>query len=68
MDLLPLFRKTGLVHVSQGTEAAARLKPDRFNKETTVADNKLAIDLLRDADIFVEALFIVGLDDETAKR
>ncbi|MFM7656865.1 MAG: magnesium-protoporphyrin IX monomethyl ester anaerobic oxidative cyclase [Paracoccaceae bacterium] len=64
-ELLPLFRQAGLVHVSLGTEAAAQLKLDQFNKETTVADNKLAIKLLRDADIFVEAQFIVGLDNET---
>jgi anaerobic magnesium-protoporphyrin IX monomethyl ester cyclase len=64
-ELLPLFRRAGLVHVSLGTEAAAQLKLDQFNKETTVADNKLAIKLLRDADIFVEAQFIVGLDNET---
>ncbi len=66
-DLLPLFRRAGLVHVSLGTEAAAQLKLDQFNKETTVADNKLAIKLLRDADIFVEAQFIVGLDNETTE-
>jgi anaerobic magnesium-protoporphyrin IX monomethyl ester cyclase len=64
-DLLPLYRKAGLVHVSLGTEAAAQLKLDQFNKETKVADNKEAIRLLRAADIFVEAQFIVGLDNET---
>lgn len=64
-DLLPLYRKAGLVHVSLGTEAAAQMKLDQFNKETTVAQNKEAIKLLRDADIFVEAQFIVGLDNET---
>jgi anaerobic magnesium-protoporphyrin IX monomethyl ester cyclase len=53
------------VHVSLGTEAAAQLKLDQFNKETKVADNKEAIRLLREADIFVEAQFIVGLDNET---
>ena len=63
--LLPLYRKAGLVHVSLGTEAAAQIKLDLFNKETRVADNKRAIKLLRDADIFVEAQFIVGLDNET---
>jgi anaerobic magnesium-protoporphyrin IX monomethyl ester cyclase len=63
--LLPLYRKAGLVHVSLGTEAATQLKLDRFNKETTVDDNRRAIQLLRDADIFVEAQFIVGLDNET---
>jgi anaerobic magnesium-protoporphyrin IX monomethyl ester cyclase len=46
-DLLPLYRKAGLVHVSLGTEAAAQLKLDQFNKETKVADNKEAIRLLR---------------------
>ena len=64
-ELLPLYCKAGLVHVSLGAEAAAQLKLDQFNKETKVADNKEAIRLLRAADIFVEAQFIVGLDNET---
>ncbi|KEO86429.1 radical SAM protein [Erythrobacter sp. JL475] len=64
-ELLPFYRKAGLVHVSLGTEAAAQMKLDRFNKETKVEENKQAIKLLRDADIFVEAQFIVGLDNET---
>ena len=65
--LLPLYRKAGLVHVSLGTEAAAQLKLDRFNKETRVEQNKRAIQLLREADIFTEAQFIVGLENETAE-
>ena len=65
--LLPLYRKAGLIHVSLGTEAAAQLKLDLFNKETKVADNKKAIRLLREAGIVVEAQFIVGLDNETAE-
>jgi anaerobic magnesium-protoporphyrin IX monomethyl ester cyclase len=63
--LLPLYRKAGLIHVSLGTEAAAQLKLDRFNKETTVAQNKKAVQLLRNAGIVVEAQFIVGLENET---
>ncbi|MBT8411773.1 MAG: magnesium-protoporphyrin IX monomethyl ester anaerobic oxidative cyclase [Octadecabacter sp.] len=66
-ELLPFFRKAGLVHVSLGTEAAAQLKLDMFNKETKVEDNRRAIQMLRDADIFTEAQFIVGLDNETAE-
>ncbi len=66
-DLLKFYREAGLVHVSLGTEAAAQLKLDLFNKETTVAQNKEAIRLLREADIFTEAQFIVGLDNETAE-
>jgi anaerobic magnesium-protoporphyrin IX monomethyl ester cyclase len=66
-ELLPLYRKAGLIHVSLGTEAAAQLKLDLFNKETTVAQNKKAIELLRKAGIVVEAQFIVGLENETAE-
>jgi len=65
--LLPMFREAGLIHVSLGTEAAAQLKLDRFNKETTIAQNKKAIQLLRDAGIVTEAQFIVGLENETAE-
>jgi len=64
-ELLPLYREAGLVHVSLGTEAATQMKLDRFNKETKIEDNRRAIELLRNADIFVEAQFIVGLDNET---
>jgi len=64
-ELLPLYRKAGLIHVSLGTEAAAQLKLDRFHKETTVAQNKKAVRLLREAGIVVEAQFIVGLENET---
>ncbi|HSN71910.1 MAG TPA: magnesium-protoporphyrin IX monomethyl ester anaerobic oxidative cyclase, partial [Steroidobacteraceae bacterium] len=66
-DKLPLWRKAGLVHVSLGTEASAQLKLDLFNKETKVEDNRRAIELLKKADIFVEAQFIVGLENETAE-
>jgi len=64
-DLLEFYRKAGLVHVSLGTEAAAQMKLDTFNKETKVEENKTAIRLLREADILVEAQFIVGMDNET---
>ncbi|MFD2181552.1 magnesium-protoporphyrin IX monomethyl ester anaerobic oxidative cyclase [Rhodoplanes azumiensis] len=63
--LLPLYRKAGLIHISLGTEAAAQLKLDLFNKETTVAQNKRAIELLRKHGIVSEAQFIVGLENET---
>lgn len=65
--LLPLYRKAGLIHVSLGTEAAAQLKLDLFNKETKLADNRRAIELLRKNGIVVEAQFIVGLENETAE-
>jgi anaerobic magnesium-protoporphyrin IX monomethyl ester cyclase len=64
-EKLSLWRRAGLVHVSLGTEASAQLKLDLFNKETKVEDNRRAIELLKKADIFVEAQFIVGLENET---
>ena len=64
-ELLKFYWSAGLVHISLGTEAAAQLKLDQFNKETKVEENKEAIRLLREADIFTEAQFIVGLDNET---
>ncbi len=64
-ELLPLYRKAGLVHVSLGTEAAAQLKLDRFNKEIKVEQSKKAIALLRANGIVTEAQFIVGLENET---
>jgi anaerobic magnesium-protoporphyrin IX monomethyl ester cyclase len=64
-DLLPLYRKAGLVHVSLGTEAAAQLNLDVFRKQTTVEQNKLAVKLLRDAGIVAEVQFIMGLENET---
>jgi anaerobic magnesium-protoporphyrin IX monomethyl ester cyclase len=63
--LLPMYRRAGLIHVSLGTEAAAQLKLERFNKETTIAQNKKAIELLRANGIVAEAQFIVGLENET---
>jgi anaerobic magnesium-protoporphyrin IX monomethyl ester cyclase len=65
-ELLPFYREAGLVHVSLGTEASAQLNLERFRKETTVQQNKKAIQLLRDAGIVAEAQFIIGLENETA--
>ncbi len=65
-ELLPLYREAGLVHVSLGTEASAQLQLERFRKETTVEQNKKAIQLLRDNGIVAEAQFIIGLENETA--
>jgi anaerobic magnesium-protoporphyrin IX monomethyl ester cyclase len=66
-EYLPLYRRAGLIHVSLGTEAAAQMKLDLFNKETKISDNRQAIRLLREAGIVVEAQFIVGLENETTE-
>lgn len=62
---LPLYRQAGLVHVSLGTEAAAQLNLNLFRKETTISDNKRAVQLLRQNGILAEVQFIMGLPNET---
>ena len=64
-DLLPFFRKAGLVHVSLGTEAASQMNLNRFRKETTIEENKFAIKLLQKNGIVAEAQFVMGLEHET---
>ncbi|MGC8774934.1 MAG: magnesium-protoporphyrin IX monomethyl ester anaerobic oxidative cyclase [Chlorobaculum sp.] len=64
-DLLPFFRKAGLVHVSLGTEAASQMNLNRFRKETTIEENKYAIKLLQKNGIVAEAQFVMGLEHET---
>ncbi len=62
---LPLYRKAGMVHVSLGTEAASQMNLDRFRKETTIEQNKKAIQLLKRNGIVAEAQFIMGMENET---
>ena len=64
-DMLPFYRKAGLVHISLGTEASAQLQLERFRKETTIAENKKAIQIIRAAGMVAEAQFIIGLENET---
>lgn len=64
-EYLPLYRKAGLVHVSLGTESASQLGLDRFRKETTIEQNKRAVQLIKDNGMVAEAQFIMGMENET---
>ncbi len=64
-DLLPLYRKAGLVHVSLGTEAASQMNLNTFRKQTTIEQNKHAIQLLKNNGMVAEAQFIMGMENET---
>lgn len=64
-DILYYYRKAGLMHVSLGTEAASQLNLNVFRKETTIEQNKEAIQLLQANGIVAEAQFIMGLEAET---
>lgn len=63
--LLPLWRAAGLVHISLGTEAAAQMNLDRFRKQTTIEQNKRAIELIKKHGMVAEAQFIMGMENET---
>ncbi|KAB2953063.1 magnesium-protoporphyrin IX monomethyl ester anaerobic oxidative cyclase [Heliorestis acidaminivorans] len=63
--LLPFYRKAGLLHVSLGTEAATQMNLNLFRKETTMEENKRAIDMLKANGMVAEAQFIMGLENET---
>ncbi|MBC9784216.1 magnesium-protoporphyrin IX monomethyl ester anaerobic oxidative cyclase [Heliobacillus mobilis] len=65
--LLPFYRKAGLVHISLGTEAATQMNLDRFRKETTMEENKRAIDMIKANGMVAEAQFIMGLENETVE-
>ncbi len=64
-DLLPTYRKAGLVHVSLGTEAASQMNLNIFRKQTTIEQNKRAIQLLQQNGMVAEAQFIMGMENET---
>jgi anaerobic magnesium-protoporphyrin IX monomethyl ester cyclase len=64
-DLLPLWRRAGLMHISLGTEAAAQMNLELFRKQTTIEQNKLAVKLIQDAGMVAEAQFIMGMENET---
>ncbi len=63
--LLPLWRKAGLIHISLGTEAAAQMNLEIFRKQTTIEQNKKAVQLIQDAGMVAEAQFIMGMENET---
>ncbi len=63
--LLPLWRKAGLIHISLGTEAAAQMNLEIFRKQTTIEQNKKAVQLIQAAGMVAEAQFIMGMENET---
>jgi len=56
--LLNLLYRSGLEKVLIGIESGSQIGLDRWKKKSTVADNKRAINLLREAEIYVAFGFI----------
>jgi len=66
-DLLPKLRKSGLRWVLLGVESSNPSTLEKFNKETSPEDAKLAVKLLHKNDIFAHAMFIIGERKDTSE-
>lgn len=64
-DLLPKYRKAGVIHLYLGAEGSSDEMLVSLNKGTTVDLNKRAVDLAREHDLMTEASFMVGGPTET---
>ena len=64
-EILWKYREAGVMHLYVGAESSSDTTLNSLNKGTSVDQNKLAIDLLRDAGIMTEASFMIGFPEET---
>lgn len=64
-DILPKYRRAGVVHVYVGAEATDQATLDAINKELSVSDSKLAIELIAAHGMISETSFVLGFPDET---
>src|SRR3989304_5183406 len=64
-DILPKYRKAGIIHIYVGTEATTRETLELFKKEISVEDSKTALRLLNENGIITETSMILGLPSET---
>jgi len=66
-DLLPKMRKAGLRWVLLGVESPKQSTLESFKKDITPEDAKKAVKLLRQNDIFAQAMLIIGERKDTAE-
>jgi anaerobic magnesium-protoporphyrin IX monomethyl ester cyclase len=64
-DILPKYRKAGIIHMYVGTEATDQATLDRFKKDVKVEDAKEALRLLNEHGIITETSMILGMPEET---
>ena len=63
--ILHKYRDAGVMHLYVGAESSSDTTLNSLNKGTSVDQNKLAIDLLREAGIMTEASFMIGFPEDT---
>jgi len=66
-DILSKYRKAGVIHIYVGAEATDQETLDKINKEITVADSGLAIELIAEHGMISETSFVLGFPEETAE-
>jgi anaerobic magnesium-protoporphyrin IX monomethyl ester cyclase len=64
-EILPKYRKAGIIHVYVGAEATDQETLDMINKEISVTDSRLAIELIAEHGMISETSFVLGFPDET---
>ncbi|MFC1591956.1 B12-binding domain-containing radical SAM protein [Thermodesulfobacteriota bacterium] len=64
-EILPKYRRAGIIHMYIGVEAATQETLDMFKKTQTCEECRESIRLLNEQGIITECSFILGLPDET---
>ncbi|MGC4116859.1 MAG: radical SAM protein [Myxococcales bacterium] len=67
-DLLPLWRKAGVLHVYIGVEATDQATLDLVNKESSVDAGRKALQLLKQHGFISETSFVLGFPNETPEH
>jgi anaerobic magnesium-protoporphyrin IX monomethyl ester cyclase len=64
-DLLPKYRKAGVVHVYVGLEATDQQTLDRIKKLSSVDEGRESLRLIREHGMLSETSFVLGFPEET---
>jgi len=64
-DILPKYRKAGIIHIYVGTEATDQESLDYIKKDLSTAESKKALALCREHGIITETSMILGFPNET---
>lgn len=64
-DILPKYRKAGIIHIYVGTEATRQESLDYIKKDLSIEESKKALALCRRHGIITETSMILGFPGET---
>ena len=64
-SILPLYKKSGIIHIYIGVEATEQKTLDTIKKNITINQSREAIRLINQQDMITETSFILGFPNET---